>query len=68
MARISFPYEGFGDAVIPDGNLLAVPAPRTEALSLGRDPALYGPAAVQGFQHHAGLRWLLLFGQFCGEV
>lgn len=37
MARISFPYEGFGDAVIPDGNLLAVLAPRTAALSSGSD-------------------------------
>jgi len=35
MARITFPYEGFGDAVIPDGNLLAVLAPRRLPLPPG---------------------------------
>ena len=31
MARITFPYEGFGDAVIPDENLLAILEPRAAA-------------------------------------
>lgn len=37
MARITFPYEGFGDAVIPDENLLAVLAPRTAEIAPGGD-------------------------------
>jgi nickel-dependent lactate racemase len=37
MARITFPYEGFGDAEIPDGNLLAVLAPRTAVPASGSD-------------------------------
>lgn len=37
MAQIGFPYDGFGDMVIPDENLLAVLAPRTATPPTGTD-------------------------------
>ena len=37
MTRIAFPYDGFGDMVIPDENLLAVLAPRTATPPTGTD-------------------------------
>lgn len=37
MAKITFPYEGFGDVEIPNENLIAVLAPRTADLTPGGD-------------------------------
>lgn len=37
MAKITFPYEGFGDVEIPNENLIAVLAPKTADLTPGGD-------------------------------
>ena len=55
MARIAFPYDGFGDMVIPDENLLAVLAPRTATPPTGTDldevrRALAEPIASPGLK------------------
>ena len=48
MTRIAFPYDGFGDMVIPDENLLAVLAPRTALNGLAHGEGVRMQARGQG--------------------